>query len=369
VVTATGSVVNIRYPSLTNGASATIALEVFVDPALRTVLTNRVALLAAVADPNRANNTNVHLLKTDFDGDGFPDVDDFCPELFTTNNLDTDGDGFGDPCDNCPFITNTNQLDSDLDGVGDVCDNCPAVDNPDQLDTDGDGFGNPCDSCPFLFNATNQVGPDADSDGIIDLCDNCPTNSNVAQFDNDADGIGNQCDNCPDVFNPDQANGDGDALGDACDPCPTFANSPGEGDQDADGIPDPCDPDIDGDGLPNDWEVLYGFDPTSDVITNVETYVDSDLDGFTNLEEYIGGTSPLDPTSFPVLTAIAPASGVTVSWPGLTGRYYEVWVSTNLPGGAWTPLATGLSGVGATMSITDTSAAPIRAYRHRIGLE
>ncbi|MDP3981851.1 MAG: thrombospondin type 3 repeat-containing protein [Chlamydiota bacterium] len=53
--------------------------------------------------------------------------------------------------------------------------------------------------------------------------------------------------------------------------------------------------DTDNDGLPDDWEILYGFnleDPS-------DARKDSDKDGYTNLDEFIGGSDPLDPNSFP----------------------------------------------------------------------
>ena len=53
--------------------------------------------------------------------------------------------------------------------------------------------------------------------------------------------------------------------------------------------------DTDNDGLPDDWEILYGLnleDPS-------DARMDSDKDGYSNLDEFIGGADPLDPNSFP----------------------------------------------------------------------
>lgn len=49
------------------------------------------------------------------------------------------------------------------------------------------------------------------------------------------------------------------------------------------------DEDIDGDGMPNWWELLYGFDPTDPS----DAALDPDGDTLTNLEEYNYGTNPL----------------------------------------------------------------------------
>ena len=51
---------------------------------------------------------------------------------------------------------------------------------------------------------------------------------------------------------------------------------------------DPWDGDSDGDGLPDGWEVQYGFNP----LNNSDATVDGDGDGLSNLEEYQYGTDP-----------------------------------------------------------------------------
>jgi hypothetical protein len=48
--------------------------------------------------------------------------------------------------------------------------------------------------------------------------------------------------------------------------------------------------DWDGDGMPDDWEIIHGLDPRSD-----DSLLDLDGDGLTNLEEYELGTDPLNP--------------------------------------------------------------------------
>lgn len=53
--------------------------------------------------------------------------------------------------------------------------------------------------------------------------------------------------------------------------------------------------DTDHDGLPNDWEKKYGLNPDDASDANL----DSDGDGFTNLEEYQAKTNPKDKTSHP----------------------------------------------------------------------
>ncbi|RBP48545.1 thrombospondin type 3 repeat-containing protein [Arenicella xantha] len=82
--------------------------------------------------------------------------------------------------------------------------------------------------------------------------------------DDDADGIADNADNCPSTPNPNQDDFEGDGIGDACDN------------------------DIDGDGMPNQYELDNGLDPRN----SFDRDADPDGDGFTNLEEFEFSTDP-----------------------------------------------------------------------------
>lgn len=50
-------------------------------------------------------------------------------------------------------------------------------------------------------------------------------------------------------------------------------------------------PDVDGDGIPNEWEVLYGLNPNSPT----DALSDADGDGLSNRDEFTNGTDPRNP--------------------------------------------------------------------------
>lgn len=110
-----------------------------------------------------------------------------------------------DPCDPTGAPT---AGDADGDGVDDAADLCPSSYDPAQGDHDGDGVGDTCDACPLL--------PDSA------LCRHAPE-------DIDDDGLRLGDDLCPVDHDPTNGDADADGLGDACDPCPTTSNTDGQG--------------------------------------------------------------------------------------------------------------------------------------------
>lgn len=294
--------------SLNFGSAASVTIAVQTVAGLASTVTNRADLLALTPDPNTTNNRAVYLSLLDDDGDGVPNVLDNCPNVYNPDQANHDGDSLGDACDNCIYVSNPSQTDSDGDGVGDACDNCPLVYNPSQADSDGDGVGDACDNCPLVSNSSQT---DSDGDGYGDLCDSCPTNANTG-VDNDGDGIDNA-----------------------------------------------CDPDIDGDGIPNDWEIRYGLYPY-DVDDGV---ADPDFDGFSNYQEYLADTNPTNGYSHPKVTAIDQEAGVRISFASTNTRVYELWSSTGGTTFIWNPWQTNLPGSNTETSVVDTQLPPTRAIQ------
>jgi hypothetical protein len=93
-------------------------------------------------------------------------------------------------------------------------------------------------------------------------------------------------DNCTIIVTEDQvADSDGDGVPDDQD---AFPNDPNEWeDTDGDGIGNTADADDDNDGMPDNWEIQYGFDPLVH-----DANEDPDGDGVNNLDEYQAGTDP-----------------------------------------------------------------------------
>ncbi len=134
--------------------------------------------------------------QADTDGDGIPDRDDLCPEVFGVEEFggcpDTDGDGIPDEVDACPEVFGLAEFDgcpdTDGDGIIDELDECPTVAGLAAFagcpDTDGDGIPDKDDACPTVAGPEKYQGcPDTDGDGIPDNLDACPEVPGVPEFD------------------------------------------------------------------------------------------------------------------------------------------------------------------------------------------
>jgi len=121
--------------------------------------------------------------------------------------------------------------------------------------------------------------------------------------------------------------------------------------------------DSDGDTMLDGWEVLYGLNPR----TSADANGDLDQDGASNADEHAAGTDPTDPASFLQLAVIS-RNPVTLEFTAQAGKAYVIEYQNVLnPGGAWTTLSNiAPAGSVRILQIQDTSGVPARFYQIRI---
>ncbi|MHA1352983.1 MAG: binary toxin-like calcium binding domain-containing protein [Candidatus Heimdallarchaeaceae archaeon] len=155
-----------------------------------------------------------------------------------------------------------------------------------------DGSANNFDPYPMLVDLDHDNMPDRwEEDNGLN------TNVDDSSSDPDSDGLTN-LEEYQAGTEPNDSDTDDDGLTDG-DEVHTYSTDPNDSDTDDDGLTDgdevhtystdPNDSDTDFDGMPDGWEVNYGLNPLID-----ESFVDSDSDGLTNLEEYQAGADPND---------------------------------------------------------------------------
>jgi hypothetical protein len=97
-------------------------------------------------------------------------------------------------------------------------------------------------------------------------------------------------------------------------------------------------PDSDGDGLPDAWEMAHGLDPNSAEGEN-GAEGDPDGDGMSNWEEYQAGTHPNDPLSYLRVESITGTGGeVRIRFRVVAGKSYSVMHRVVAGSGDWQKL-------------------------------
>ncbi|MBN1510878.1 MAG: hypothetical protein JXB13_02600, partial [Phycisphaerae bacterium] len=130
--------------------------------------------------------------------------------------------------------------------------------------------------------------------------------------------------------------------------------------------------DTDGDGIEDGWEADHGLNPKSgedawadadsDGLANHDEFSldgdpgdgDTDGDGAGDLAEAIAGTGLANADSFFAADPGTSPTNFALSWPGATGRVYDVYSATgSLVNAAWNPVAgfTSITGSAGTMTV------------------
>jgi uncharacterized repeat protein (TIGR02543 family) len=128
-----------------------------------------------------------------------------------------------------------------------------------------------------------------------------------------------------------------------------------------------------GDGIPDWWRAQYfGGDGTTTNALSCAT-ADPDGDGLTNLQEFLAGTNPNDPSSsmcmLPAPAAAQTNSAFVVQWQSVAGKFYALECSTNLVNGFDVTLKTHIPATPPINSETDSNAVGPGPWFYRVRLE
>jgi hypothetical protein len=95
--------------------------------------------------------------------------------------------------------------------------------------------------------------------------------------------------------------------------------------------------DTDGDGIPDWWMIQYFKHAIGQADDLSRAQDDADGDGMNNLQEFLAGTIPTDPTSVLALHIAADANGTNMMlvWTAASGKNYQILSTTNLSDVVW----------------------------------
>lgn len=255
-----------------------------------------------LSDSAEINTYGTNALSTDTDSDGMSDdwevlysldplVDDASSDLDSDSlsnleeytlgtdptSVDSDNDTLSDADEVNTYLTDPTSNDSDNDGLNDGAEVNTYITDPVDSDSDNDGLS---DGVEVNIQGTDPNNADSDADGIYDGVEVNTYGSNPMLADTDSDGVN-----------------DGDEVN-------TYNTDPASSDSDNDGLndgeeintynTDPNISDSDGDGMSDGWEVTSSLDPLE-----LDDRLDSDNDGWTNLQEYQADSDANDASSIP----------------------------------------------------------------------
>ncbi len=118
--------------------------------------------------------------------------------------------------------------------------------------------------------------------------------------------------------------------------------------------------DTDADGIPDYWETLHGFNPSS----ATDATLDADGDGKTNLDEYRAGTDPRSGSDLFAVSSFSAASNTaTLTFTARIDHAYTVQYSNDLSIGSWLTLTTIPASAARTINVSTPTSTPRRFYR------
>jgi hypothetical protein len=119
--------------------------------------------------------------------------------------------------------------------------------------------------------------------------------------------------------------------------------------------------DQDGDGMSDDWELQYGFNP----FDASDATLDKDGDGVTNLQEYQQGTDPRVPNSGLKFESIQKTSaGIVLRFNAAANTAYVIEFKASLQDASWSTVKEIAAQTQAHVEeVTDASVTSIRFYR------
>jgi malectin (di-glucose binding ER protein)/Big-like domain-containing protein len=129
----------------------------------------------------------------------------------------------------------------------------------------------------------------------------------------------------------------------------------------------------DTDGIPDWWRLAYFGHALGQAGDKSRGSDDADGDGVSNLTEYLNGTDPLNPASFPTLPPFnithisVTASNVQLSCPTVTNWSFQLRSTSSLGVGfSWSNSGPAFSGTGGTITFIDGSAPGNRTRYYRV---